>query len=96
MLAYACNAGGKGPGGGSRTRDTKAAQVRACFAKVRGNAQSSISFHLLMQLGLWSRWDLIFDQLNENNVKSVKAKEAQDLIKKGYVNHIRICLCIPF
>ncbi|CAL5219640.1 g1516 [Coccomyxa viridis] len=31
------------------------------------------------------RWDYIFDQLNENNVKSIKAKEAEQLIKKGYV-----------
>ena len=32
------------------------------------------------------RWDLIFDQLNENSVKSVKATEARGLMDKGYVS----------
>ena len=32
------------------------------------------------------RWDIIFDQLNENTVKSVKATEARDLMDKGYVS----------
>ncbi|CAK0762275.1 hypothetical protein CVIRNUC_002941 [Coccomyxa viridis] len=31
------------------------------------------------------RWDIIFDQLNENSVKSVKATEARGLMDKGYV-----------
>ena len=43
-----------------------------------------------------SRWDYIFDQLNENNVQSIKAKEAKDLIKKGYVGSIICCLVSPF
>ena len=42
----------------------------------------------LLKGDLWCRWDYIFDQLNENNVKSIKAKEAADLIKKGYVSPI--------
>ena len=46
---------------------------------------------------MWCRWDYIFDQLNENNVKSIKAKEARDLIKKGYVGfclpHLSHCGC---
>ena len=32
------------------------------------------------------RWDIMFNQLNENGVKSIRAKEAQQLIKKGYVS----------
>lgn len=31
------------------------------------------------------RWTYIFDQLNDNGVKSVQPKDAQDMIRKGYV-----------
>ena len=40
------------------------------------------------------RWDIIFDQLNDNSVKSVKATEARDLMNKGYVSNFNQCTCI--
>ena len=41
------------------------------------------------------RWDKIFDQLNENSVKSVKATEARGLMDKGYVSKSPTSTALP-
>ena len=42
------------------------------------------------------RWDIMFNQLNENGVKSIRAKEAQQLIKKGYVSETSLPLLLLY